>query len=126
MRRLTQPLASQAAGDTLLHLAAGGGDVHVVRMLFEYGSILPELRNKARKHAASGAAGSELVLEARGRLMRVSYCRSQVGSTALHLAALGNHVAVMRLLIARGVSIHAIDKVRPGRLVREREPSCMC
>lgn len=41
---------------------------------------------------------------------------AQEGFTALHLAALGNHLAVLRFLLARGADIHVVSRDGRGPL----------
>lgn len=100
----------QRDGDTALHLAARAGDADIVRLLYEEGGCMVDIANKAR-HGSRG----QQALHPRRLSARLRRPRAQEGYTALHLAAISNHEAVMRFLIENGAKLHIASKARPLR-----------
>jgi len=110
LTRMPHSRRRQRDGDTALHLAARAGDADIVRLLYEEGGCMVDIANKAR-HGSRG----QQALHPRRLSARLRRPRAQEGYTALHLAAISNHEAVMRFLIENGAKLHIASKARPLR-----------
>eukprot|EP01102_Stenamoeba_stenopodia_P010724 TRINITY_DN3261_c0_g2_i2.p1 TRINITY_DN3261_c0_g2~~TRINITY_DN3261_c0_g2_i2.p1 ORF type:complete len:960 (+),score=367.40 TRINITY_DN3261_c0_g2_i2:377-3256(+) len=98
--------------NTPLILASSKGKVEVVRMLIK-GKAQVRPRNNLGATCLHAAADSGQV-EVAKQLMNVEQLdfdmQDEQGYTPLHLAVMGNHVAMTRLLLALGANIHIGEK----------------
>jgi len=96
-------------GQTLLHIAAGRGNLALVQTLVERGADL-ELKNTwggwTPLHSAAGAGHTAVVVYLLGRGAKVEVPGSH-SQGILYTAAMQGHAEVVRLLLAAGADVNA-------------------
>jgi hypothetical protein len=115
-----QPRAAEHLADRGAPLdlsgAAGLGRLDTLRSLFDAGGkpgarVTPsEMADALALAAAYGRANTVEFFLDHGMTVDAELKGHGAGHTALHVAAYHSHVAVVKLLLARGASVHAIDK----------------
>ena len=115
LRKGTNPNTKNADGLTILHLAAGSGNMEVVEIIVNNSFV--RLDNKSTEKATSSTA---LHLAAKYEHLDVVkfLCekgasvniKNDIGSTPLHCAAFTGNTAIIEYLIQKGAKIDEIDK----------------
>ncbi len=123
LTRGANPDAKSTSGYAPLHLAAWVGHVDVVRVLLAGGAD-PAARSTVGAMTALGMAASFGRMQVVRTLLEVSEvdARNEQGSTPLHFAAFGGHVAVAGLLLGAGADKNARNLLNrtPLHLAAER------
>lgn len=97
-------------GATVLHRAAGNGDIEKLKLFIEYGANVNKLDmggTPVIEAAVMGGADTVALLIENGVDIRQ---QNDFGMTPLHVAVLSNKEDVARLLLKNGVSVDVTDK----------------
>ncbi|KAL2320493.1 hypothetical protein Fmac_029462 [Flemingia macrophylla] len=103
-------------GDTLLHAAISRGRADLVQLLLEFNADVEAAnRNGWSPLESACSSGEELIVElllahkARTERKEGSCSGSGSGLGAIHLAARGGHVEVLRLLLVKGADVDSLS-----------------
>ncbi|KAI6654787.1 Espin-like [Oopsacas minuta] len=127
------PTIASADGMTSLHAAAQGGSTEVLRYLTkkcgQEALTVPSYNGSTVLHFASSGGHEETVKYILGadKSAKLLHTRDVESGTPAHDAAENGHVNVLRMLVAAGADINAVDKtkVSPYQLAtRDRENPC--
>ena len=99
-------------GDTLLHVAARKGHVHIVRYLLDHDADVNEV-NPDGDYIRVSVASQKIEKEIDSKTKTDTDGKEEeirIGRSALHLAAQYNHLEVAKLLLERGAKVDPRDK----------------
>lgn len=101
-------------GKSLLHIAVGGGNEAVVKMLLANGAIVgaEDKNNETPLHDAA-RKGNNVIIETLLQNGASINAVNSKGETALHFAVAGGDIEVIKLLLSSGINIYA--KTTDGR-----------
>jgi ankyrin repeat domain-containing protein 50 len=114
-------------GNTALHHACLGGQMHILRHLIEAGANV-ETRSKlgdTSLHFACGQGHLELVVHLHAETCINVHAANELGQTALHNASANGHLEIVRYFVeVAGVSVHTQDKTgnTPAASAKNRIP----